>query len=140
MEVEKAKKLLKIFSLIGGVYEILFGCLMIFLIVPLFNLLGANITQLDYPIFSQTGGLLSIFIGLFLLFSSLNIEKYILNIILITILRFTVQIVLIVNIILIPEIAIGLFLFGLMDLIFALITIYLMRKANLSFNIMKIIK
>lgn len=140
MEEEKAKKLLKIFSLIGGAYEILFGCLMIFLIVPLFNLLGANITQLDYPIFSQTGGLLSIFIGLFLLFSSLNIEKYILNIILITILRFTVQIVLIVNIILIPEIAIGLFLFGLMDLIFALITIYLMRKANLSFNIMKIIK
>lgn len=140
MEVEKAKKLLKIFSLIGGAYEILFGCLMIFLIVPLFNLLGANITQLDYPIFSQTGGLLSIFIGLFLLFSSLNIEKYILNIILITILRFTVQIVLIVNIILMPEIAIGLFLFGLMDLIFAIITIYLMRKANLSFNIMKIIK
>ena len=140
MEVEKAKKLLKIFSLIGGVYEILFGCLMIFLIVPLFNLLGANISQLDYPIFSQTGGLLSIFIGLFLLFSSLNIEKYILNIILITILRFTVQIVLIVNIILMPEIAIGLFLFGLMDLIFAIITIYLMRKANLSFNIMKIIK
>ena len=140
MEEEKAKKLLKLFSLIGGAYEILFGCLMIFLIVPLFNLLGANITQLDYPIFSQTGGLLSIFIGLFLLFSSLNIEKYILNIILITILRFTVQIVLIVNIILMPEIAIGLFLFGLMDLIFAIITIYLMRKANLSFNIMKIIK
>lgn len=140
MEEEKAKKLLKIFSLIGGAYEILFGCLMIFLIVPLFNLLGANITQLDYPIFSQTGGLLSIFIGLILLFSSLNIEKYILNIILITILRFTVQIVLIVNIMLMPEIAIGLLLFGLMDIIFALITIYLMRIANLSFNIFKIIK
>ncbi|HUW91120.1 MAG TPA: hypothetical protein VMV43_11465 [Candidatus Nanopelagicaceae bacterium] len=140
MEEEKAKKLLKIFSLTGGAYEILFGCLMIFLIVPLFNLLGAKITQLDYPIFSQTGGLLSIFIGLFLLFSSLNIEKYILNIILIIILRFTVQIVLIVNIILMPEMAIGLFLFGLMDLIFAIITIYLMRNANLSFNIMKIIK
>ena len=140
MEEEKAKKLLKIFSLIGGAYEILFGCLMIFLIIPLFNLLGANITQLDYPIFSQTGGLLSIFIGLFLLFSSLNIEKYILNIILITILRFTVQIVLIVNIMLMPEIAIGLILFGLMDIIFALITIYLMRIANLSFNIFKIIR
>ncbi len=140
MEEKKAKKLLKIFSLIGGAYEILFGCLMIFLIVPLFNLLGANITQLDYPIFSQTGGLLSIFIGLILLFSSLNIEKYILNIILITILRFTVQIVLIVNIMLMPEIAIGLLLFGLMDIIFALITIYLMRIANLSFNIFKIIK
>ena len=140
MEEEKAKKLLKIFSLIGGAYEILFGCLMIFLIVPLFNLLGANITQLDYPIFSQTGGLLSIFIGLILLFSSLNIEKYILNIILITILRFTVQIVLIFNSLLMPEIAIGLLLFGLMDIIFALITIYLMRIANLSFNIFKIIK
>lgn len=140
MEEEKAKKLLRTFSIIGGAYEILFGCLMIFLIVPLFNLLGAEITQLDYPIFSQTGGLLSIFIGLILLFSSLNVEKYILNIILIIILRFTIQIVLIVNIILMPEMAIGLLLFGLMDLIFAIITIYLMRKANLSFNIMKIIK
>lgn len=140
MEEEKAKKLLKIFSLIGGAYEILFGILMIFFIIPLLNLLGANITQLDYPIFSQTGGLLSIFIGLFLLFSSLNIEKYILNIILITILRFTVQIVLIVNIILMPEIAIGLLLFGLMDIIFALITIYLMRIANLPFNLFKVVQ
>jgi hypothetical protein len=40
----------------------------------------------------------------------------------------------------IPEIAIGLLLFGLMDIIFALITIYLMRIAKLSFNIFKVIR
>ena len=140
MEENKAKNLLKTFSLIGGAYEVLFGVLMIFFIVPLLNLLGANIAQLEFPIFSQTGGLLAIILGLILLFSSLNIEKYLLNIILITILRFSIQILIIINMIMIPEIAIGLFLFGLMDIIFALITIYLMRIAKLSFNIFKFIK
>ncbi|NVM35005.1 MAG: hypothetical protein HWN81_05380 [Candidatus Lokiarchaeota archaeon] len=140
MDEDNAKKLLKTFSLIGGAYEVLFGVLMIFFIVPLLNLLGANINQLEFPIFSQTGGLLAIILGLILLFSSLNTEKYLLNIILITILRFTIQIIIIINMIMIPEIAIGLLLFGLMDIIFALITIYLMRRANLSFNIFKVIQ
>ncbi|MHA1491677.1 MAG: hypothetical protein ACTSRI_18730 [Promethearchaeota archaeon] len=108
MDEEKAKNLLKIFTMIGGAYEILFGFLMIFFIVPLLNLLGANIFQLEYPIFHQTGGLLSIFIGLILLFSSQNVEKYLLNMILITVLRFAIQIVIITNMILIPEIAVGL--------------------------------
>jgi len=139
MEKGKAKRLLKIFSLIGGIYEILFGMLMIFFIIPLLNLLGANIIQLEFPIFSQTGGLLAIIIGLILSFSSQNIEKYLLNIILITILRFVIQAIIIYNIILIPKIAIGLLLFGLMDIIFALITIYLIKAANLSFNIFKVI-
>ena len=139
MDEIKARIWLKIISLIGGIYEILFGSLMIFFLGPLLNLLGASITQLQYPIFSQTAGLLAMILGLILLFSSLNVEKYSLNIIFITILRFTIQIVIIVNIINIPEIAFGLFLFGLMDLIFAVITIYLMTKGNLSFNILKII-
>ncbi|MFX1302432.1 MAG: hypothetical protein ACFE9X_03650 [Promethearchaeota archaeon] len=140
MEETKAKNLLKIFCLIGGLYEILFGCLMIFFLVPLLNLLGASITQLQFPIFSQTAGLLAIILGLILFFSSLNVKKYSLNIIFITILRFTIQIVIIINIINIPEIAFGLFLFGLMDLIFAIITIYLMVKGDLSLNILKIIQ
>ncbi|MFW9998590.1 MAG: hypothetical protein ACFE9Q_01635 [Candidatus Hodarchaeota archaeon] len=140
MNEEKAKRLLMIFSLIGGIYEILFGVLMIFFIIPLLNLLGASITQLEFPIFSQTGGLLAIILGLILSFSSQNIEKYLLNIILITILRFLIQIIIIINIVIIPEIAIGLLLFGLMDIIFALITIYLIRIAKLSFNIFKVIK
>ena len=139
MDEIKARIWLKIISLIGGIYEISFGSLMIFFLVPLMNLLGANITQLQYPIFSQTAGLLAMILGFILLFSSLNVEKYSLNIIFIIILRFTIQIVIIVNIINIPEIAFGLFLFGLMDLIFAVITIYLMTKGNLSFNILKII-
>jgi len=135
----KARNLLKLFTLIGGIYEIFFGNLMVFFLVPLLNLLGANITQLQYPIFSQTAGLLAIILGLILLFSSLNVEKYTLNIILITVLRFAIQIIIIINIIIIPEIAFGLFLFGLIDLIFAIITIYLLLKGNLSFNILKII-
>ena len=112
---------------------------MIFFIIPLLNLLGANITQLEFPIFSQTGGLLAIIIGLILTFSSFNVEKYLMNIILITILRFTIQIVIIFNMVIIPEISIGLLLFGLMDIIFGIITIYLMRISEFSFNLFKIL-
>ncbi|MFX0004014.1 MAG: hypothetical protein ACFE9C_02210 [Candidatus Hodarchaeota archaeon] len=139
MDENKAKRFLKIFSLVGGIYEIVFGILMIFFIVPLLNLLGANITHLEYPIFSQTGGLLAIILGLILTFTSLNVEKYLLNIILITVLRFTIQIIIIFNMIVIPEISIGLLLFGLMDIIFAIITLYLMRISKLSFNIFKVV-
>ncbi|MFX1467767.1 MAG: hypothetical protein ACFFB8_03820 [Promethearchaeota archaeon] len=140
MDEIKAKGLLKIFCLIGGGYEVFFGILMIFLILPLFNLLGANITYIQFPIFSQTGGLLAIILGLILIFSSLNIDKYLLNIVLITVLRFAIQVIILINMIKIPEIATGLLLFGLMDLVLAIITIYLMRKANLPFNIFKIVK
>jgi hypothetical protein len=140
MEKERAKELLKIFSLIGGFYEILFGFLMIFFLVSLLNLLGATLNHLEYPIFSQTAGLLAIILGLILSFSSINVEKYLLNILLITILRFAIQIIIILNMIYIPEIVFGLLLFGLVDLIFAIITIYLTRKAKLSLNIFKILK
>ena len=133
-------KMLKIVSLIGGIYEVLFGFLMIFFIVPLLNLLGLNITQLDYPIFAHTAGLLAIILGFILSFSAQNVEKYLLNIILIIILRLAIQLVIYVNIFLIPAIGLGLFMFGLIDLIFALITIYLIKKSKLSFNIFKIIK
>ena len=133
-------KKLKLVSLIGGIYEIIFGFLLIFFIVPLLNLLGLNITQLDYPIFAHTAGLLAIIIGLMLSFSAYNVEKYLLNIILIIYLRLIIQIVIYINIVLIPTIGLGLFIFGLIDLIFALITIYLIKTSNLSFNIFKIIR
>jgi len=133
-------KKLKLVSLIGGIYEIIFGVILIFFIMPLLNLLGLNITKLDYPIFTHTAGLLAIIIGLILSFSAYNVEKYLLNIILIIILRLIIQIVIFVNIVLIPTIGLGLLIFGLIDLIFALITIYLIKASNLPFNIFKIIK
>ncbi len=139
MEI-KNLKILKIFSMIGGIYEIIFGVLMIFFIVPLLNMMGLNITQLDIPMFSHTAGLLAIIIGLILLFSSQNVEKFLLNIILITILRFAIQIVIYVNIFLVPTIAIGLVMFAMIDLVFALITIYLIKVSGLTFNLFKLIK
>ena len=133
-------KKLKLVSLIGGIYEIFFGIILIFFIVPLLNLLGLNITQLEYPIFAHTGGLLAIIIGLMLSFSAYDVERYLLNIILIIILRLIIQIVIIVNIFLIPTIGLGLLIFGSIDLIFALITIFLIKTSNLPFNLFKIIK
>ena len=140
MEEEKANKILKILSMIGGIYEILFGILMIFFIVPLLNLMGLNILHLDYPIFAHTAGLLAIILGLILFFSAFNVKKFLNNIIFIIILRFTIQIVIIVNIFIIPMIGIGLFLFGLIDLTFAIFTIYFIKISKLSFNIFKNIK
>ena len=139
MTNSKIKKL-KLVSLIGGIYEIIFGFLLIFFIIPLLNLLGLNLTKLDYPIFAHTAGLLAIIIGLILSFSAYNVEKYMLNLILIIILRLIIQIVIFVNIVLIPTIGLGLLIFGLIDLIFALITIYLIKTSNLPFNIFNIIK
>lgn len=136
----KNLKTLKIFSLIGGIYEIIFGVLMIFFIVPLLNMMGLDIIQLDFPMFSHTAGLLAIIIGLILLFSSQNVEKFLLNIILITVLRFAIQIVIYVNIFLIPTIAIGLFAFAMIDLVFAIITIYLIKTSGLFFNLFQLIK
>ena len=140
MVEEKANKILKILSMIGGIYEIFFGILMIFFIVPLLNLMGLNILHLDYPIFAHTAGLLAVILGLILFFSALNVKKFLNNIIFIIILRFTIQIVIIVNIFIIPMIGIGLFLFGLIDLIFAIFTIYFIKISRLSFNIFKNIK
>ena len=136
----KNLKTLKIFSLIGGIYEIIFGVLMIFFIVPLLNMMGLDIIQLDFPMFSHTAGLLAIIIGLILLFSSQNVEKFLLNIILITVLRFAIQIVIYVNIFLIPTIAIGLFAFAMIDLVFGIITIYFIKTSGLSFNLFQLIK
>lgn len=130
-------KILKTLSLIGGIYEIFFGFLMIFFIVPLLNLLGAGVSQLNLPIFNQTAGLLAIIIGLILICSSFNVEKYAINIIAITYLRFLIQIIIMINIFLIPAMFIGLLLFGLMDLIFGLMTIYLLKESKISLNIFK---
>ncbi len=126
--------------MIGGIYEIIFGFLLIFAIVPLLNLLGAGISELKYPTFNQTAGLLAIIIGLILALSSFNIENYLINIILIIILRFTIQIIIFINIFNLPEIASGLLVFGIIDLIFAIITIYLMKVLEYSFNTLKLIK
>lgn len=129
---------LKMISLIGGIYEIFFGVLMIFFIVPLLNMLGAGISSLDIPIFSQTAGLLAIILGIILTLSSFNVEKYVINILLIGVyLRLAIQIPIIINMILMPEMALGLFLFGLMDLIFAVITVYLIKESKLSLNLFK---
>ncbi|MBD3193557.1 MAG: hypothetical protein GF317_00775 [Candidatus Lokiarchaeota archaeon] len=136
----KALNKLKIISMIGGIYEILFGIMMIFFILPLLNLLGLNITSLDYPIFSQTAGLLAMILGLILFASSFNVERFQLNILLIILLRFMIQIILIYNTIIIPSLALGLVSFGLIDLIFALLTIVFIKKSKLSMNLLKVIK
>jgi len=114
--------------------------MMIFFIIPLLNLLGLENVNITIPMFHQTAGLLAIILGLILSFSSLNIEKYLLNIVLIIYLRFLIQIILIINIFLIPEIALGLIFFGISDFIFAILSIYLIKVYNFNLNVIKIIQ
>jgi hypothetical protein len=116
------------------------GIAMIFFISPLLNLLGLDNVSINIPMFHQTAGLLAIILGLILFFSSLDVEKYLLNIVLIIYLRFLIQIILVINILLISQIAWGLIMFGVIDFIFAIISIYLIRVSHFNLNIIKIIQ
>ena len=116
------------------------GIMMIFFISPLLKLLGLDNVSINIPMFHQTSGLLAIILGLILSFSSLDVEKYLLNIVLIIYLRFLIQIILVINIFFIPQIAWGLIMFGIIDFILAIISIYLIKVSNFNLNIIKIIQ
>ena len=131
---------MKNITLIGGIYEIVMGIMMIFFISPLLKLLGLDNVSINIPMFHQTSGLLAIILGLILSFSSLDVEKYLLNIVLIIYLRFLIQIILVINIFFIPQIAWGLIMFGIIDFILAIISIYLIKVSNFNLNIIKIIQ
>jgi len=131
-------KILKVFNLIGGIYEIIFGLIMILWIQPLLSLLGVSNPDINFPIFNQTAGLLAIIFGISLAISAVNIERYILIPILSIILRVAIQFVILPNIFVIPEMAVGLIIFAMIDLIFGIITIFLIIK--IGYPIRKIFK
>jgi hypothetical protein len=137
---EKAIKYLKLVTLLGGIYEIIFGFILILFLVPLLNLMGLSLINLRYPIFNQTAGLLAIILGFILCISALNIKKFLINIIFIIILRFAIQIIIIINIFLVPEIRTGLLWFGLIDLIFAFISLYLIKVTGLKIKFKNLIQ
>jgi hypothetical protein len=102
--------------------------------------MGLEEVRINIPMFHQTAGLLAMILGLILFFSSFNIKTYLLNIVLIIYLRFAIQIILIINIFLLPEIAWGLITFGIIDFTFAISSLLLIKSHNLSLNILNIIK
>ncbi len=131
-------KLLKTFTLIGGIYEILFGFLLLFFIVPLFTTLGVSNPDINFPIFNQTAGLLAIIFGILLAISSIDIERYLLIPVMSVVLRIAIQFVIFLNVPAIPEMTIGLIAFALIDLIFGILTVILIKKCG--FNVRQIFK
>ncbi|MHA1271641.1 MAG: hypothetical protein ACTSPY_17750 [Candidatus Helarchaeota archaeon] len=127
-------RLLNVINIFGGLYEILFGFLLIFFIEPLIGFLGVANPTINFPIFNQTAGLLAVFIGILLILSSLDLKHYLLIPIIITFLRFSIQIVIFSNIFIYPEMTIGLIIFASVDLILGIITIILIKKCGFSFK------
>ena len=125
-------KILKWINIIGGIYEIIFGVLLIFWIQDLLKLLGVFYVNINFPIFNQTAGLLAIIFGILLITSAIDVERYLLIPIVSIILRFAIQFVIFPNIPVIPEMTIGLISFAIVDLIFGVITLIMVKKCGFS--------
>ena len=125
-------KIFKFIILIGGIYEIIFGLMLLFWIESLLTLLGVYFANINFPIFNQTAGLLAIIFGILLTTSSIDIERYLLIPVMSIILRFAIQFVIFSNISAIPEMTIGLIAFGIIDLVFGIITLIMLKKCGFS--------
>ncbi|MHA1266616.1 MAG: hypothetical protein ACTSRS_15375 [Candidatus Helarchaeota archaeon] len=121
-------KFLKWVILIGGFYEIIFGILLIFFIQPLLSILGVSNPEINFPIFNQTAGLLAITMGILLIATAFDIQRYLLIPLVSVGLRIAIQFIIFSNLTLIPEMTSGLVAFGVIDLVFGTLTLILIRK------------
>ena len=125
-------KAFKWLNLIGGIYEICFGILMIFFIQPLLTMLGVSDPDINFPIFGQTEGLLAIIFGILLICSTIDVERYLLIPVISVVLRIAIQFVILPNIVVLPEMTVGLIAFAMIDLVFGVMTLVLMKWCNFS--------
>ena len=123
---------LKGLLLFSVIYEIFFGIILIFFIEPLFKFFGILILPINYPIFSQVAGLLAICIGIILCYSVKDPEKFLINLLVSIGLRIALQVIIIVNIIMLPFMDTMLLMFGLIDLVLAILTLISIKVAGIS--------
>jgi len=105
---------------------------MMIFIEPLFMAFGVLTLPITYPLFPQVAGFLAIFIGIILLFTSRDPEKLMINTVISIGLRFALQIILIMNMITSPNMAIMLLMFGMIDLTLAILTLVSIKIAGIS--------
>jgi len=89
---------------------------------------------INFPIFNQTAGLLAIIFRVLLAISSIDIERYLLIPVVSILLRIAIQVIIFLNIPLIPEIAIGLIIFAMIDLTLEIFTIIVIKLCDLSIS------
>jgi hypothetical protein len=120
---EMKVKLLRYLLIFSGVYEIAFGAILMFLVEPLFSLLGILNLPINYPVFSQVAGLLAICFGLILYYSARDPERFVFVAIVSVALRITLQAIIVYNSIILPFMATALLSFGSIDLVLAILTL-----------------
>lgn len=114
----------------SGVYEIAFGCILIFFIEPLLALMNMLQEPLNYPIFAHVAGLLAICFGILLCCSYTDPERYLIIAVVSIGLRFALQVILIYDMFLLPFMAGALVSFGLIDLGLAILTLVAIKLKN----------
>ena len=122
---------IKIISIISGIYEVIFGLLLIFWIEPLLSIFGAGIPVINYPIFGQTTGLLSVIFGLLMIISFFEMETFYIIPLISIFYRIGLQFIIFLNIGAMQEIMSGLVFIAVIELIFAIITAFLFIKGGL---------
>jgi hypothetical protein len=122
--------LLRIVTIIGGIYEILIGIILVFWAEPFLNLLGASIIIINFPMFHQMAGLLLITFGILMIISFFELERFYIVPLMSVFLRLGMQFVIFLNLSNMPEIMNVMIIFAVIDIVFAIITILLFLKVG----------
>jgi len=94
-----------------------------FLIQPLFSLLGILNLPMNYPVFPQVAGLLAICFGTILYYSARDPEKFVFIPVISVVLRIALQAIIIYNSFVLPFMTPALLSFGSIDLVLAILTL-----------------
>ncbi|MFW9856512.1 MAG: hypothetical protein ACFFFG_15785 [Candidatus Thorarchaeota archaeon] len=126
--------LLKYLLVLNGVYEIVFGVILVFLIETLLSLSDLLKNPINYFIFPQVAGLLAICFGILLCYSARDPETYMIIPLVSIFLRISLQLILIYNSTLYPFMAVAFLIFGMLDLVLAFLTFLLIKMAGLPID------
>lgn len=122
--------LLRIVTIIGGIYETLIGIILVFWAEPFLSLLGGSSITVNFPMFHQMAGLLLITFGILMIISYFELERFYIVPLMSVFLRLGMQFVIFLNLSNMPEIMNGMIVFAVIDLVFAIITILLFLKVG----------
>lgn len=122
--------LLRIVTIIGGIYETLIGIILVFLAEPFLSLLAGSIIIINYPMFHQMAGLLLITFGILMIISYFELERFYIIPLMSIFLRLGMQFVIFLNLWNMPEIMNVMIIFAVIDLVFAIVTLVLFLKVG----------
>ena len=122
--------LLRIVTIIGGIYETLIGIILVFFAEPFLSLLGGSSIIINFPMFHQMAGLLLITFGILMIISYFELERFYIIPLMSIFLRLGMQFVIFLNLWNMPEIMNVMIMFAVIDLVFAIVTLVLFLKVG----------